>query len=158
MPRNSHLAWNVIYESGTLEAFGYRGGQCVATAQVATTGPAARIVLTRDRATIDADGEDVASVTVSVIDEAGRAVPTADNLIRFELSGPGKMLGVGNGDPSSHESEIVPYRSLFNGLALVLVQSTQKAGEIRLVARGDGLSDAKLVVETVAGTVRRWIT
>jgi beta-galactosidase len=150
MLRNSHLAWSVIYEPGTLEAFGYRGGQCVATATVATTGAPARIILTPDRSTIDADDADVASVMVSVVDEAGRAVPIADNLIRFELSGPGKILGVGNGDPSSHESEIAPHRSLFNGLALVLVQSTSKAGQIRVVARGEGLSDAKMVIESVA--------
>jgi beta-galactosidase len=93
-------------------------------------------------------------VSVSVVDEAGRPVLTADNLVRFELSGSGKILGVGNGDPSSHESEIAPHRSLFNGLALVLVQSTSKAGEIRLVARGEGLTGAVLRLKTVPAGVR----
>jgi len=89
-------------------------------------------------------------VTVSVVDEQGRTVPTADNLIHFDVrSGAGKLLGVGNGDPSSHESDVAPYRSLFNGLALVLVQSTEKAGEILLTARSEGLTDAKLTITTI---------
>ena len=154
MKPNSHLAWQVIYEPGALEAFGYRGGQCVATAQVQTTGQSAQIVLSSDRPTINADGEDVASVTVSVVDEKNRPVPTADNLIHFDVSGAGKLLGVGNGDPSSHESEIAPHRSLFNGLALVLLQSTTRPGEIRLSARSDGLREASLTVTAAASPTR----
>jgi len=63
-------------------------------------------------------------------------------LIHFNLSGPGKILGVGNGDPSSHESDRVPRRRLFNGLAMVLIQSRERAGSIRLVASSPGLISA----------------
>jgi beta-galactosidase len=64
------------------------------------------------------------------------------------------LLGVGNGDPSSHESDLAPHRSLFNGLALVLVQSTQKAGEIRLTAKSEGIGEAKLIIQTTGGVIR----
>ena len=154
MKKNSHLAWPVIYQPGALEAFGYRGGQCVATAKVETTGPAARVVAAADRNVINADGEDVASVTVSVVDDRGRAIPTADHRIDFEISGAGKLLGVGNGDPSSHESDLAPQRSLFNGLALALVQSTMKSGEIRLAARAEGLEAGKLTIRSTACAIR----
>lgn len=106
MPQNSHLQWNVKYEPGTLSAKGYGADGKVITETVETTGAPAGIKLTSDRATIHADGEDCSVVTVAVTDAAGRTVPTADNLIHFELSGPGKIIGVGNGDAICHEPDV----------------------------------------------------
>ena len=116
MPVNGHLAWSVVYQPGALEARGYRGGQVVETTRIETTGAPAQLVLAPDRATLNADGTDVAVYTVSVRDAQGRAVPTAANLISFEITG-GRIIGVGNGDPSSHEPE------QFNaGIALLAVE------------------------------------
>ena len=106
MRKNSHLAWNVKYAPGTLSAKGYNGGKLVAETKVETTGESAAIQLTPDRSTINADGEDLSIITVSVADAKGRIVPTANNLIHFELSGPGKIIGVGNGDPSCLEPDV----------------------------------------------------
>ena len=78
----------------------------VAETKVETTGAPAAVRLTPDRSTINADGEDVSVFTVAVTDAQGRVVPVAANLIHFELSGPGKILGVGNGDPSCHEPDV----------------------------------------------------
>ena len=105
MSKNAHLEWNVKYQPGTLEAQGYKNGQKVATYTVATTGEPAAIQLAPDRATIKADGEDVSIITVQVNDTQGRIVPTAGNEITFALQGPDKIIGVGNGDPSSHEPD-----------------------------------------------------
>jgi beta-galactosidase len=105
MPRVSELKWQVAYRPGTLAAKGYRAGQVVAETRVETTGAPAAVGLSADRTTLDADGEDVAMVTVSVVDERGRVVPTAGNEITFKLDGPGRIIGVGNGDPSSHEPD-----------------------------------------------------
>ncbi len=105
MPINSHLEWQVPYEPGTLSAKGYKGGKVVATAKQETTGEPASVALIPDRARIKADGEDVSVVTVEVKDNKGRPVPTAGNEIRFSLEGPGKIIGVGNGDPSCHEPD-----------------------------------------------------
>jgi beta-galactosidase len=105
MKRNSKLSWNVKYAPGIVSARGFKGGRVVADAKVETTGEAASIQLTPDRATIKADGEDVSVFTVAVTDARGRIVPTAANKIHFAVSGAGKILGVGNGDPSCHEPD-----------------------------------------------------
>jgi beta-galactosidase len=105
MKRNSKLSWKVKYAPGTLSAKGYNDGQLVAETKVETAGEPAALQLVPDRATIQADGEDVSVFTVSAVDAQGRRVPVAANQINFDLSGPGKILGVGNGDPSSHEPD-----------------------------------------------------
>ena len=105
MKRNSKLSWQVIYAPGTLSAKGYNGGKVVAETKVETTGDATALQLTPDRSSINADGEDVSVFTVSATDAQGRAVPVASNLVHFDLNGAGKILGVGNGDPSSHEPD-----------------------------------------------------
>ncbi len=104
--RNSHLAWMVKYAPGTLSAKGYNGGKTIAETKVETTGAPAAVRLAPDRATLNADGEDVSVFTAAVTDAQGRIVPLAANLIHFELSGPGKIIGVGNGDPSCHEPDV----------------------------------------------------
>ncbi len=106
MKKDSELKWKVKYAPGTLSANGYKNGQLVAETKVETTGAPAAIQLTPDRSAINADGEDVSVFTVAVTDAQGRVVPVAANLIHFELSGPGKILGVGNGDPSCHEPDV----------------------------------------------------
>jgi len=143
---NSHAAWMVAYEPGILEAVGRRGGRIVARCRRQTTGPAAALRLEADRSVIDADGADVACVRVSAVDAAGCEVPTADQLVRLALTGAGRLLGVGNGDPSSHESDKEPQRRLFNGLALAIVQSTMSAGTITLTATADDLRPAKIAI------------
>ena len=106
MQRNSHLQWTVKYASGVLSAKGYNDGKVVAETKVETTGAPAQIQLTPDRSTIRADGQDVSVITVSVTDADGRIVPAADTLVHFKLNGPGKIIGVGNGDPSCHEPDV----------------------------------------------------
>jgi beta-galactosidase len=106
MPKNSHLQWTVKYAPGTLSAKGYTGGKLIAEEKVETTGAPASVQLAPDRTTIQADGKDVSVFTVSVTDAQGRIVPVASNLIHFELSGPGKIIGVGNGDPACHEPDV----------------------------------------------------
>lgn len=141
MPRNGSLEWKVVYAPGVIEARGYRGGKVVETKKVETTGAAAKIVLTPDRTALTADNQDVSVITVSALDAQGRAVPVADNLVKFEITG-GKIIGVGNGDPASHEADKASERKLFNGLAQVIVQTTHTAGPIVLRAKSDGLSEA----------------
>jgi beta-galactosidase len=106
MPRNSHLEWKVAYEPGALVARGYNAaGSEVARDTVETAGPAAAIQLIPSAARIAADGESVSVVTVRISDAAGRIVPEAGNLVSFSLTGPGRIIGVGNGDPASHEPD-----------------------------------------------------
>jgi beta-galactosidase len=105
MPLYGHLEWTVSYESGLLMAKGYKNGKQIITEKVETTGEPSVIELIPDRRVIKADGEDVTVITVLVTDNEGRAVPDAGNEITFTLKGPGKIIGVGNGNPSSHEPD-----------------------------------------------------
>ena len=164
MPKNSHLEWKVKYTPGTLLARGFKDGKEVLTSKVETVGQSAAVKLAPNRPTLAADGEDVAVINVQVTNAKGRVVPTADNTITFAISGPGKIIGVGNGDPSSHEpdkfvagkDEPSPawQRSLFNGLAQVIVQSTKGAGEIKLTASAAGLDPATTVLQARPCTPR----
>lgn len=152
MKRNSHLEWPVTYTPGTLLARGYKGGKEILTNKVETTGNPASGQLIPNRTTLDADGEDVAIITVQVNDANGRPVPTASNEILFTIEGPGKIIGVGNGDPACHEPDIYLTgqwkRSLFNGLAQIIVQSTREAGDIKLTATSQGVQSATVTIKT----------
>jgi beta-galactosidase len=101
----SHLEWDVPYTPGTLMAQGYNEDKEVLIEKVETTGEPAVIKLIPDRKAIKADGEDVAIITVSVEDRQGHIVPTANNELSLTISGRGKIIGVGNGDPASHEAD-----------------------------------------------------
>jgi len=154
VPRGGYVEWPVVYAAGTLRAAGYRHGQLVKTTRVETTGPAAALALTPDRASLRADGEDCALVTVSALDTEGRHVPTAMDAVEFELSGPGKIIGVGNGDPSGHEPDKGTRRSLFNGYAQVIVQSAKSAGPLTLTARAPGRRPATVTLTLAPATPR----
>jgi beta-galactosidase len=145
MPQNSHLEWKVPYAPGTLMARGYRGGKEVAVAKVETTGPPARIKLLPDRRAIKADGEDVSLVTVEVVDAQGRIVPAADNEVSFQIAG-GKIIGVGNGDPSSHEPDKASQRKVFNGMAQVIAQSSRQPGDMVLAVASPGFPSATVKI------------
>ncbi|MGA7860080.1 MAG: beta-galactosidase GalA [Terracidiphilus sp.] len=153
VPHLGHVEWKVKYLPGSIEARGSKDGKVVLTEKRETTGPTVAIRLTADRTEIDADGEDVAILTVEALDKDGRHVPTADNLIAFHISGDGALIGVGNGDPNCQQSDKEPKRSLFNGLAQVIVQSTKRPGEIRVDAVKEGwdgpeLTPAKITIST----------
>jgi len=130
----THLEWKVKYEPGMLEARGTKDGKVVLTEKRETTSEPVSIRLTADRTEINADGEDVSVLLVEVLDKEGRPIPTADVLLHFKVSGEGKLIGVGNGDPNCQESDKEPQRSLFNGLAQVIVQSTRTPGSITVEA------------------------
>ncbi len=119
MKPNSKLSWQVKYAPGTLSAKGFdAAGNVIAETEVETTGDAAQIQLTPDRKTIKAGGEDVSVFTVSAVDAQGRVVPVAQNKINFSLEGAGKIIGVGNGDPSCHEPDTFIPKVPERGVAL----------------------------------------
>ena len=151
----THLEWRVRYAPGVIEAHGFRDGKLVLSARRETTGAAATIRLSADRTEIAADGADVALVQVEVLDSAGRAIPTADNQIHFKVSGTGVLLGVGNGDPNCQESDKQPLRSLFNGLAQVIVQATTTPGVLTVEAYTEDFPGPKLPTTRISIATRK---
>jgi beta-galactosidase len=148
------VEWKVPYKPGVIEARGYKGVRQVLVDKRETTGGPAKILLRPDRHEIKADGEDVSLVEVQVLDSQGRLVPVAGNDIVFQLSGNGKIIGVGNGDPSSHEPDKANKRRAFNGLCMVIVQSQKQPGEIRLEASSPGLEPATVALTSLSATLR----
>jgi beta-galactosidase len=137
----------------SIEVRGSKDGKIVLTQKRETTGQPVAIRLTADRMEIAADGEDIAVLKVEALDAQGRAVPTAGDLIHFNISGEGQLIGVGNGNPNSHEGDKEPRRSLFNGLAQVIVQANKRPGTIHIEAVTDGsggtnLAPAQLTITT----------
>jgi beta-galactosidase len=106
MKPNSHLVWKVKYVPGVLSARGYNDGKVAVQTKAQTAGEPAAVQLTPDRSSLSADSRDLSVVRVAITDARGEIVPTATNLVHFDLSGPGKIIGVGNGDPSCHESDV----------------------------------------------------
>ena len=151
----THLEWQVKYEPGAIEARGIKDGKVVMTARRETTGAPATIRLSADRSEIAADDADIALVRVEVLDAAGRVLPTADNLIKFRIGGEGRFLGVGNGDPNSQESDKEPQRSLFNGLAQVIVQANTTPGTIMIEAYTEDFPGPKLPTTRISVTTRK---
>jgi beta-galactosidase len=141
-----HLAWYVPYQPGTVRAVGTKDGQVVLTVERSTTGSPAAIRLAADRARIGTEWDDLCHVAVEILDGDGRVVPTADNEVVFELSGPGRILGLDNGQSESHESYQGNRRKAFGGRGLALVQSNGRPGEIRLSASAPSLTGASVAI------------
>ena len=145
-----HLTWDVPYEPGTLQAVGMRGGNVVIEAEVSTTGDPAAIALSVDRSAIRADRRDVAHITVTVRDAQGRIHPDAANEIAFEVAGPGKLIGLDNGDMADLSTYQGRFRKAYHGMCLAIVQSTAAPGQISVAASSPGLRPAALTIATKA--------
>ncbi len=141
------LIWSVVYKPGKLEAKGYKGGKLITKDIVETTTTPAELTLSSDVNTLKADGCDVSVIRVAIKDDKGRVVPTANNLVKFSIEGPGRIIGTGNGNPTSYEPDKASQRMAFNGYCLILVQSYKKAGEIKLKASSETLKGSEVVIK-----------
>ena len=131
------LRWNnVVYQPGEIKVVAYdANSQVVGEQVVRTAGKPERLVLETDRKTIAADGNDLAFVTVSLRDANGTLIPDADNQLTFEVSGAGAFKAACNGDATSLEPFTQPTMRLFHGQLVVVLQSANYMGDIRLVVR-----------------------
>ncbi len=145
-----HLSWDVPYEPGVLKAVGKtRDGKVACEAEVRTAGAPVTIRLSADRDTITAALGDVAFVTFGIVDSAGTVVPTADNLVRFMVTG-GSIWALDNADLTDHDSYQSDRRHVFNGRGLAILRATQP-GLLRVTASAGGLSDASVTIEVRKG-------
>ncbi len=154
MPRNGHLKWKATYQPGKVVAVGYKNGKRILTETIATTKPAAKIVLKTDRQQITPDNRDVAVVTVEIQDKNGNIVPDACPMLSIRLDGNGRILGVGNGDPSylgadsPKEKDCRTFQiPAFNGLAQILVQSSNNASTLNLSCSSENLKTGSIAIE-----------
>jgi beta-galactosidase len=138
----------VRYQPGELKVVAYKKGRIWATKTTTTTGPADKLAMKLDKEWIYQDGKDLVFVTVEIQDKSGKVVPRSKNLIEFEVEGPGEIVAVDNGDPTSLESFHARQRKAFNGLALVILRALPEngRGDIVLRARSSGLTDAVINV------------
>lgn len=138
------LVWRVPFAAGALKVIGRAEGKQSLTREIKTAGKPHRLILAPDHNRIKADGLDLAFITVKVVDADGTMAPRADNLINFEIIGEGKIVGVDNGYQASHEPFKANYRKAFNGMCLVVLQSSGKTGSISLKAASAGLQSASV--------------
>ena len=136
----AHLQWSVPFATGTLQAKATKGGAVVATDTVQTAGAAAKLALKADRASITADGNDLAYVEVDIVDAQGVVVPQASNTIAFTISGPGALVGLDAGNSINHDSYKGTSHAAFSGKLMAIVRSTTAAGTITLNATSGSLT------------------
>ncbi|MCW6682956.1 Ig-like domain-containing protein [Aerococcaceae bacterium NML160702] len=152
---NPYASFNVDWEAGelTAKAFDENGNEITTDAVgrkfVKTYTDATQLKTKANRETFVADGRDLVYVEVDVLDANGTEVSSANNLIKFEVQGPGKIVGVDNGNPSDTDSYQAPQRRAFSGKALVIIQSTANEGDITLTATSDGLTSSAVTFRSV---------
>ncbi len=139
--------YHVPYTAGELKAIGYDNGKKVNTAILKSASEPTQIKLSADRKIIKADNEDLSYVTVELVDKKGIRNPGAENLVHFEIEGPGTIAGVGNADPVSVESYQLPQRKAWEGRCIVVVKSGKHSGNIVLKATSPGLVSSEVTLK-----------
>ena len=137
------LRWDVAYEPGELKVIAYHNGKVIAEDVRETAGAPAKIQLTADRQTISFEGNDISYVTVSILDANGVLCPRADNLVQFEIDGPGEIAAVGNGDATATTSFQAKERKAFSGKCMVIVKGSE---DFTLKASGEGLESEAIKI------------
>ena len=146
-----HLQWDVVYEPGEIKVVGVKKGREYVDI-IRTTGQPASIRLSVDRDVIKTDPEDVAHVTVEILDKDGNLVPTADNLVKFSITG-GEIIGVENSKPDDLMNCKLKERKAFNGMCLAIVQAA-KSGKIVVKAESEGLQPAEVSIQAENGAYK----
>jgi beta-galactosidase len=138
------LMWKeIVYEPGEIKVIAYKEGMKIGEAVMKTAGKPHELRLTPDRKTIIADGEDLSYILVEAVDKDGIVCPVADNRVEIEITGPGKLAGVGNGNPQSFNSFQSDYVYLFYGKAMIIIGSDGKKGESIIKISSQGIGDGK---------------
>lgn len=153
-PNELYLEWKVAFEAGTLEAVARdEAGNIIARDKIVTAGEPAGVRLVKEEHAIAADGKDLTYIYYEIVDSKGNVVPTANNLVRFQLHGQGQIVGVDNGEQASRErykeqADGSWIRKAFNGKGVVIVKSTEQAGKFTLTAHSDFLKSGQTTIFT----------
>ena len=153
-PQELYLEWKVAYQPGTLEAVARDDqGKEIARDKIVTAGQPAGVRLVKEEHAIAADGKDLTYIYYEIVDRDGNVVPTANNLVRFQLHGQGQLVGVDNGEQASRErykeqADGSWVRKAFNGKGVAIVKSTDQAGKFTLTAHSDLLKSDQVTIFT----------
>jgi len=151
VPENSiTVAFDVLYEPGTLVAKGFDNGKEIASTILKTTGDAAAIRLKTDRNKIKTDPNDLAYVSVEIIDASGNLVPNAEDIdVNFTIIGNSELAAVGNGNPMEMSSFQQPHKKVFHGKGLLIIRPTGNKGVVAIKATSKGMKEGliKITVE-----------
>ena len=153
-PNELYLEWKVAFEPGILEAVARdEAGNIIARDKIVTAGEPAGVRLVKEEHAIAADGKDLTYIYYEIVDSKGNVVPTANNLVRFQLHGQGQIVGVDNGEQASRErykeqADGSWIRKAFNGKGVVIVKSTEQAGKFTLTAHSDFLKSGQTTIFT----------
>ncbi|HEY3387998.1 MAG TPA: glycoside hydrolase family 2 TIM barrel-domain containing protein, partial [Prolixibacteraceae bacterium] len=140
--------WNVPYQPGELKAIGYAGKKQINIAYLRTANVPSQIKLNADKIEVKADGQDLCYIIVELLDEKGNRNPKSENLVKFEVEGPGKIIGVGNGNPMSTESNQAFERKAWQGRCLVIIKSEHNKGKIILKATSVDMKQAGIEINS----------
>lgn len=138
--------WQVRFQPGIIAATGFKAKKKVNVSELKTASTPANIRLSADRNTIDANGQDLSYVTVEITDANGILNPTAENLITFEINGPGKIIATHNANPVSLESFQLPVRKAWHGRCLVIIRADSSKGKVILRASSQGVKSAEIEI------------
>jgi beta-galactosidase len=140
------LMWNEVkYEPGEVRVVAYDAtGKAAAEKCIKTAGKGYQLAVETDRKVLEKSGEDLAYLTVSVVDKAGNPVPTESREVKVEVKGAGKFRAMANGDPTSLELFHENAMRLFSGKLTAIVESGTEAGEVEVTVSAKGLKPATI--------------
>jgi beta-galactosidase len=146
MGEKMQLLWKVPYSPGELKVVASKNGKEVRNMSYQTAGKPAVVRITTDRKWLRSGSADVAHLTLEVTDAAGVPVPDAANRLTFDVTGPGELIGLENGDILDLDPHKITSRKLFSGKLLALVQAVDEVGEINIRVSGEGLEAASIAL------------
>ncbi|MFN8255939.1 MAG: glycoside hydrolase family 2 TIM barrel-domain containing protein [Bacteroidales bacterium] len=142
--------FEVPYEEGSLIARCFdKDGNEIASQTLKTLGSPYELRLTADRTLIKPGLNDLSYIMAEVVDKEGNVLPFADGIdVNFEISGKGKLAGVGNGNPADISSFQQPHKKTYQGKCLLIIKPEKTPGEIKVIAKADGLKEASVIVKS----------
>ncbi len=150
--------WQVPYEPGTIRAVAYdKAGRIIAEDSRKSFGDSSKIILTPEKEVLRADGEDLCFLTITTEDDKGNPVENAMDYIEISMEGPGRLLGMDNGDSTDYDSYKTNVRRLFNGKLLAVISTTGQPGTITVTAAGKDLLAGTCTLTVQEAPVREGI-
>jgi beta-galactosidase len=141
--------FNVPYQPGELKAVGFLNGKETAVKTLVTSGKPAKIKLTAERISVQANTNDLAYVMVEITDSEGRLVPDAAVTVHLSAAGNGQLIACGNAAPDDMKSFRNPVCTTFRGRALAILQPFNQPGNMILTAKAEGLAEEKVQISCV---------